>query len=107
VLKLAEPEGYVRIFLDEGQPMLEILNICLSLGVMLAYTQRLLGEFKTTSQKPCVMGAIPSEVLWSNQVLAEPLSEREFEVLQLLGHGLTNQEIARNHSSPRTRLRHT
>jgi hypothetical protein len=28
-------------------------------------------------------------------------------VLQLLGHGLTNQEIARNHSSPRTRLRHT
>jgi LuxR family maltose regulon positive regulatory protein len=94
-LKLAEPENYMRIFLDEGQPMIELLNLTISKGVMGTYSQNLLRELKAASIESMQGEANLSEARRSNQTMAEPLSEREFEALQLLGQGLTNQEIAK------------
>jgi LuxR family maltose regulon positive regulatory protein len=89
-LALAEPEGFIRTFVDEGQPMERLLYEALSQGISPDYVQRLLAAFPdfdseqtTSSQKQT------SETEW-----IEPLSERELEVLQLISDGLTNKEIA-------------
>jgi LuxR family maltose regulon positive regulatory protein len=89
-LTLAEPEGYVRIFVDEGPPMAHLLYEALARGIAQDYVQRLLAAFpvdEPEQPKPSKSPAPESE-------LVEPLSEREIEVLQLIAEGLTNQEIA-------------
>jgi LuxR family maltose regulon positive regulatory protein len=78
-LSLAEPEGYVRTFVDEGAPMAALLQRALARGVMPDYVGRLLAAFDQA------VGA---------QLLIEPLTGRELEVLSLLAAGLRNQEIA-------------
>jgi LuxR family maltose regulon positive regulatory protein len=83
-LSLAQPEGYVRIFLDQGPPMAELLRHAGSRGVMPTYVSRLLSEF----------GTLPSDAPTRKQPLIEPLSERELEVLRLLATGRSNNEIA-------------
>jgi LuxR family maltose regulon positive regulatory protein len=83
-LSLAQPEGYVRIFLDEGEPMRELLRHAGSRGIAPQYAARLLSEF---AKEPGAPPAIP-------QPLIEPLSERELEVLRLLAAGKSNDEIA-------------
>ncbi len=87
-LKLAEPEGYVRIFTDEGAPMARLLAEATKRGIMSDYATRLLAVFGTQAQ--------PDETITSppTQPLIEPLSERELEVLQLIAQGLSNQEIS-------------
>lgn len=85
-LSLAEPEGYARTFLDEGEPMLELLRHAGSRGIAPAYVSRLLAAAGPTAADRASPAAQP---------LIDPLSERELEVLQLLAAGLTNQEIAR------------
>jgi LuxR family maltose regulon positive regulatory protein len=75
--------------------MAELLNLTISKNVMVTYSQKLLDELKALSTEPIRGKAILSKARRRNQTLTEPLSEREFEVLQLLGHGLTNQEIAK------------
>jgi LuxR family maltose regulon positive regulatory protein len=82
-LALAEPEGYVRVFLDHGQPMLELLNRARQRGIAPAYVARLI-----SAAKPGI-AASPS----TGQPLVEPLSERELEVLHLLAEGRSNREI--------------
>jgi LuxR family maltose regulon positive regulatory protein len=91
-LELAKPESYARIFLDEGQPLPKLLELSLSRDIQPAYSQKLLEEFRRFSREPPETG----EASQHNQEGAELLSERELEVLQLLGRGLTNQEIAAN-----------
>ncbi len=86
-LTLAEPEGYVRIFLDEGKPMAELLKRA--------------GKNKSTFlEKPAV----------SPGPLIEPLSEHELEVLRLLRTELSGPEIARQRmvslSTIRTHTQH-
>jgi ATP/maltotriose-dependent transcriptional regulator MalT len=83
-LSLAQPEGYVRLFLDEGEPMRELLRHAGSRGIAPQYVARLLSEF---AREPGAPPAIP-------QPLIEPLSERELEVLRLLAAGKSNEEIA-------------
>jgi LuxR family transcriptional regulator, maltose regulon positive regulatory protein len=83
VLSLAEPEGYVRIFLDEGEPMLDLLRRAASKGLHTAYVGLLL-----SNASPSDKGTKPT------QPLIEPLSERELEILQLVVAGKSNQEIA-------------
>jgi LuxR family maltose regulon positive regulatory protein len=89
-LTLAEPGGYVRVFVDEGPPMARLLYEALSQDVSPNYVRRLLATFPEPEPEE-----VPNEQFGSEQSdLIEPLSEREIEVLQLVSEGLTNPEIA-------------
>ena len=89
-LTLAEPEDFIRIFVDEGPPMARLLYKVVTLGIAPNDARRLLAAFP--------IGEPEQPELSRSQVpeseLVEPLSERELEVLQLIAEGLTNQEIA-------------
>ncbi|MSP12991.1 MAG: hypothetical protein EXR62_08535 [Chloroflexi bacterium] len=115
-LTLAGPEGYIRTFVDEGQPMRELLLQVRKLQVERLesssaipisppqysaeeYLDRLLEAFGTTEEQARQlpihqMGANLPTFQPSNPPLAEPLSAREVEVLRLIAEGLTNREIA-------------
>jgi LuxR family maltose regulon positive regulatory protein len=87
-LALAEPGGFIRIFVDEGAPMAQLLLEAASLGVMPDYTSKLLAAFDAEAQKSqSKSGLSPA------QALVETLSQRELEVLQLIAQGLSNHEI--------------
>jgi LuxR family transcriptional regulator, maltose regulon positive regulatory protein len=90
-LTLAEPEGYVRIFVDEGRPMARLLTDAASRGIMPDYTARLLAAFEAEEHKSAVGSHLSHAPL--DQSLIEPLSQRELEVLQLIAQGLSNREI--------------
>jgi len=101
-LALAEPEGYLRIFLDEGQPLQMLLAQWLAhpgAGPLRDYAIRLLSNFDsephgvTTAQEKVSPAGDPSP--GSGQALGEPLSQRELEVLHLIALGRRNQEVAR------------
>ena len=83
-MALAEPEGYVRVFIDEGPPMAALLKLAAKERNAPSYVRRLLAAVVT------VEGRAPVE-----QPLIEPLSERELEVLRLLGSDLDGPDIAR------------
>lgn len=89
-LNLAEPEGFVRTILDEGELIVHLLNKAISKGIYPEYAKRLLAA--ALQLKP-VQTPIKSD-LGKQEVLLEPLSVREIEVLQLIANGLSNQEIA-------------
>jgi LuxR family maltose regulon positive regulatory protein len=86
-LRLAEPEAYVRIFVDEGAAMARLLYEATAHGVMPEYAGRLLAAFPEDGIPQPRTGLAESEMV-------EPLSAREVEVLQLIADGLSNQEIA-------------
>jgi LuxR family maltose regulon positive regulatory protein len=92
-LKLAESEGYFRIFADEGAPMtmlLKRMNILREGGRrnVKDYVQKLLATFDAEDQGTGTQETRPSPLL------VDPLSERELEVLGLIAEGLSNREIA-------------
>jgi LuxR family maltose regulon positive regulatory protein len=95
-LALAEPGGFIRIFVDEGSPVARPLYQVLSRpeappkGVSPDYVRRLLAAFPNPEPEPA--GAPQTQGAGFEWV--EPLSERELEVLELIAEGLTNQEIA-------------
>jgi LuxR family maltose regulon positive regulatory protein len=89
-LNLAEPEGFCRIFADEGPPMARLLYKALDHGIAPNYTSRLLAAFPEEAPKQTT----PTKPESQKTGLIETLTEREIEVLTLIAEGLTNQEIA-------------
>jgi len=89
-LTLGEPEGYIRTFLDEGEPMARLLQRVAQHTGVPDYSTQLLAAFAADDEtsKLAQASALPSAAL------IEPLSERELEVLILLADGMTNREIA-------------
>jgi LuxR family maltose regulon positive regulatory protein len=83
-LTLSEPEGYVRVFLDEGAPMASLLAAVPERGIAPTYLRRLLAAVNKNKPGPS-----------AQQALIEPLSGRELEVLRLLGTDLDGPDIAR------------
>ena len=83
-LVLAEPAGYVRVFIDEGTPMINLLRSAGAQGIRTGYVSQLLSVAVTTAE------AITIEA----SPLVDPLSERELEILRLIALGSSNPEIA-------------
>jgi LuxR family transcriptional regulator, maltose regulon positive regulatory protein len=86
-LSLAEPEGYVRLFVDEGTPMRDLLRQALVRTVTPHYVATLLAAFGEPGEGDIHSPSHPN-------LLIEPLTKREREVLQLLAEGASNREIA-------------
>ncbi len=96
-LALAEPEGYVRIFVDEGQAMAQLLFEAASQGIysrqgLSTYTGKLLSALDAEKQKGEDKSG-PASDQPAKSVLVEPLSQRELKILQLIAQGLSNREI--------------
>ncbi len=91
-LALAEPGGFIRIFVDEGIPMAQLLSEAAARGIMLNYTGKLLAVFEAEAHKREDESYLPPAP--TAQPLVEPLSQRELEVLQLIAQGLSNREIS-------------
>ena len=83
-LKLGEPEGFVRVFLDAGMGIVPPLQELAKREVFSEYVKRIL---ESMGEHLDITGA-------GNGSLIEPLSEREVEVLKLVTSGLSNREIA-------------
>jgi len=103
-VRLAEPGGWVRPFVEAGPPMPDLLEQLKAAGVCVAYVERLLTaiaeleskqarrRFKTASRPPN-----------AHKVLIEPLTNREQDILELLARRWQNKEIAaRLNVSPET-----
>jgi LuxR family maltose regulon positive regulatory protein len=82
-LTLAEPEGYVRVFVDEGPSMASLMEAAAKRRIAPDYVRHLLAAFGTSGDSPRV-----------TQDLVEPLSDRELEVLRLLATDLDGPGIA-------------
>jgi LuxR family maltose regulon positive regulatory protein len=105
-LALAEPEGYVRIFLDEGPGMMQLLREASRREIIPRqglpnYTGKLLAAFEAEKRKsedkpdlPPAQPLIEPEVRPVKNKLVEPLSQRELEILHLIALGLSNRQIA-------------
>jgi LuxR family maltose regulon positive regulatory protein len=95
-LALAEPGGYVRVFVDEGTPMAHLLSQVAEQDTAphRPYVDRLLAAFEMPLQEVPAQTAPPSTVDGPPSILIEPLSERERQVLQLIADGMANREIA-------------
>ena len=79
-IRLAEPEGYIRRFVDEG----------VSMEALLGRLREHQYQHRPTSYVDTLLAAFPRQ----SKGLVKPLSKREQEVLQLLAHGTSNEEIA-------------
>jgi LuxR family transcriptional regulator, maltose regulon positive regulatory protein len=89
-LALGEPEGFIRLFVDEGIPMAQLLSEAAARGIKPDYIGKLLAVFKAEEQKSEDKSVPPPA-----QPISEPLSQRELEILQLVAQGLSNDEIGK------------
>ncbi|MFN8475637.1 MAG: LuxR C-terminal-related transcriptional regulator [Anaerolineae bacterium] len=87
-LALAEPGGFIRLFLDEGPPMAHLLTHAAARGIRPDYVGRLLAAFEDEREDGEDSPLPPRAAS-----LVEPLTEREMEILRLIALGLSNHEI--------------
>ena len=88
-LALAEPGGFIRIFVDEGRPMAQLLSAAAARGIMPDYCGKLLAVFEVERQTDVEKSYPPPA-----QPLIDSLTKRELEILILIAAGLKNKEIA-------------
>jgi LuxR family transcriptional regulator, maltose regulon positive regulatory protein len=88
-LALAEPGGFIRIFIDEGIPVAQLLSDVATRGMMADYAGKLLAAFEAEEQKSNDKTSLPPA-----QFLIEPLSLRELGILRLIAQGHSNGEIS-------------
>lgn len=107
-LTTAQPEGYIRIFVDQGAPMRELLALGLAqpdwraVPSIRSYAQTLHVLLTTSPFETSDVLAVTDAVTYREQARQEhdeephheALSERELEVLRLVASGLSNQDIA-------------
>jgi len=95
-LALAESGGFIRLFVDEGEPMRMLIadfrfsiekQMSSSAHAQLGYTGKLLAAFAPPVNKQ-------STIINPKSEMVEPLSQRELKILQLIAQGLSNQEIS-------------
>jgi LuxR family maltose regulon positive regulatory protein len=100
-LALAEPEGYIRIFIDEGPSMAQLLREAAIRRILPTYTATLLSAFEDVQPQRSGKSSLPADpasqpyIAQRTQSAIDPLSERELEVLRLLDTDLSGPEIAR------------
>jgi LuxR family maltose regulon positive regulatory protein len=93
----AAPEGYLRLFVDQGAPMAALLRAATQQGIAATYVTRLLAAFPEGIE---AVGTEPHTMRQTSRLqphvslLIEPLTEREIEILQLIAAGHSNQAIA-------------
>ena len=102
-LTLAWPEGYVRVFADDGAPLAAVIDQLAAAqrsgrmspapGVPPAYLRRLRAAFLRRDARAVPPSSVPAAQV-AVPVLAEPLTGRELQVLALLAAGTSNQQIA-------------
>lgn len=88
-LACAEPEGAVRLFLEEGPELIPLLEKAVARGETPAFARRLLAAFGAPAAAP------PPVRLLVAPAASDALSEREVEVLRLIAGGLSNSEVGR------------
>jgi LuxR family maltose regulon positive regulatory protein len=91
-LKLAEPEGYMRIFLAEGSSMAELIREIDSRGILPNYTRKLLSAFEVEDKG--LDEETPPSAAPALSSLIEALSQRELDILRLFKTELSGPEIA-------------
>jgi LuxR family transcriptional regulator, maltose regulon positive regulatory protein len=87
-LAMAEPGGHIRLFVDEGDLMEQLLREAASRGIRPDYIARLLAAFEGEPKEEQQAASVPVP-----SSLIEPLSPRELEILKLIAQGLSNREI--------------
>jgi LuxR family transcriptional regulator, maltose regulon positive regulatory protein len=97
-LALAEPEGFISTFVEEGQPVADILKALLNDGVagkgQPAFARQIISFFSNPLFGQEGTSSLPAAKTQVVNALVEPLSARELEVLQLIANGDSNQTIA-------------
>ena len=95
-LARAEPEGYVRTFVDAGPLMHGMLGQATTQRISPTYIKHLRARFaRDTGRGAERTRSLRTPAIHGDSPLIEPLSEREIQILSVLGEGLTNDEIAR------------
>ena len=92
-INLAEPEGYVRIFAEQGSPMVNLLQEAMNQGITSTYSHQL--EIASVTWDKRHQNALMTASTAVSQPLLDPLSERELDVLRLLNTELSGPDIAR------------
>ena len=97
-LTLAEPEGYIRLFVDEGEPLAALLRQAQAHSIVPNYTRQLLAAFEAgergSGPRPDDLGSVEGGAGVISSLLVEQLTERELELLRLVADGHSNQKIA-------------
>jgi LuxR family maltose regulon positive regulatory protein len=91
-IELAEVGGYLRVFLDEGEPLYALLYQAAQKGIHPQYCMRVLMEAEKEAKVS--IGIMKEGDMEESIDMVEPLSDREIEVLSYIAQGFTNQEVA-------------